>query len=239
MWNLEAILAQRIHSTDDIGWLEDGRLAATLPHTPPDGAWRLSKRPQVRRRKRPGACLHGVRLPFPLDDPDRRGILRSPAPRQSDAFAAGNPLPQDGIFPGRRRRVPRGPWMRSCRISFIRPPLETGDRHRRVAARDDPSLAAAPPGRAAHQDRLARPGLLPPGAGRVPRQAVHPVEVPHHARERRNRRSSEIPARADDQRERDDQAGQRQGPRGHPLRSHPSRDRNRRTPATAELSPGR
>jgi lipopolysaccharide/colanic/teichoic acid biosynthesis glycosyltransferase len=30
-----AILAQRIHSTDDIGWLEDGRIAATLPHTPP------------------------------------------------------------------------------------------------------------------------------------------------------------------------------------------------------------
>jgi lipopolysaccharide/colanic/teichoic acid biosynthesis glycosyltransferase len=39
--NLVAVLAQRIHSTDDLGWLEDGRIAATLPHTPPDGAWKL------------------------------------------------------------------------------------------------------------------------------------------------------------------------------------------------------
>ena len=39
--NLVDILAQRIHSTDDIGWLEDGRIAATLPHTPPDGAWKF------------------------------------------------------------------------------------------------------------------------------------------------------------------------------------------------------
>jgi lipopolysaccharide/colanic/teichoic acid biosynthesis glycosyltransferase len=37
--NLVTILTQRIHSTDDIGWLEDGRIAATLAHTPPDGAW--------------------------------------------------------------------------------------------------------------------------------------------------------------------------------------------------------
>ena len=39
--NLVAILAQRIHSTDDIGWLEDGRIAVTLPHTSPDGAWKF------------------------------------------------------------------------------------------------------------------------------------------------------------------------------------------------------
>jgi lipopolysaccharide/colanic/teichoic acid biosynthesis glycosyltransferase len=39
--NLVSILEQRIHSTDDIGWLEDGRLAATLPHTAPEGAWRF------------------------------------------------------------------------------------------------------------------------------------------------------------------------------------------------------
>ena len=39
--NFVAILAQRIHSTDDIGWLEDGRIAAALPHTGPDGAWKF------------------------------------------------------------------------------------------------------------------------------------------------------------------------------------------------------
>jgi lipopolysaccharide/colanic/teichoic acid biosynthesis glycosyltransferase len=36
-----AILAQRIRPTDDIGWLEDGRIAAALPHTLPDGAWKF------------------------------------------------------------------------------------------------------------------------------------------------------------------------------------------------------
>jgi hypothetical protein len=36
---LVSSLLQRIRSTDDIGWLEDGRLAAVLPHTTPDGAW--------------------------------------------------------------------------------------------------------------------------------------------------------------------------------------------------------
>ena len=39
--NFVAILAQRIRPTDDIGWLEDGRIAAALPHTIPDGAWKF------------------------------------------------------------------------------------------------------------------------------------------------------------------------------------------------------
>src|SRR5512134_2697182 len=39
---LVAALLQRIHSTDDIGWLEDGNLAAVLPHTTPDGAWKFA-----------------------------------------------------------------------------------------------------------------------------------------------------------------------------------------------------
>jgi len=39
--NLVAVLAKRIHSTDDIGWLEDGRIAAVLSHTTPDGAWKF------------------------------------------------------------------------------------------------------------------------------------------------------------------------------------------------------
>lgn len=39
--NLVTILTERIHSTDDIGWLEDGRIAATLPHTLTDGAWKF------------------------------------------------------------------------------------------------------------------------------------------------------------------------------------------------------
>ena len=39
--NLVPILAKRTHSTDDIGWLEDGRIAVSLPHTLPDGAWKF------------------------------------------------------------------------------------------------------------------------------------------------------------------------------------------------------
>jgi lipopolysaccharide/colanic/teichoic acid biosynthesis glycosyltransferase len=39
--DLVSVLARRIHSTDDIGWLEDGRIAAALPHTPPEGAWKF------------------------------------------------------------------------------------------------------------------------------------------------------------------------------------------------------
>jgi len=35
------ILIQRIRSTDDIGWLRDGRIAATLPHTKADAAWKF------------------------------------------------------------------------------------------------------------------------------------------------------------------------------------------------------
>jgi lipopolysaccharide/colanic/teichoic acid biosynthesis glycosyltransferase len=38
---LVSTLLQRIRSTDDIGWLEDGNLAAVLPHTTPDGAWKF------------------------------------------------------------------------------------------------------------------------------------------------------------------------------------------------------
>ena len=39
--NLVATLTQRIRSTDDIGWLKDGRIAVTLPHTTPDVAWKF------------------------------------------------------------------------------------------------------------------------------------------------------------------------------------------------------
>ena len=38
---LVSTLLQWIRSTDDIGWLEDGNLAAVLPHTTPDGAWKF------------------------------------------------------------------------------------------------------------------------------------------------------------------------------------------------------
>ncbi len=39
--NLVAVLMQRTHSTDDIGWLDDGRIATVHPHTTPDGAWKF------------------------------------------------------------------------------------------------------------------------------------------------------------------------------------------------------
>jgi hypothetical protein len=38
---LVPILTNRIRSTDDIGWLEDGRLGVVLPHTAPDSAWKF------------------------------------------------------------------------------------------------------------------------------------------------------------------------------------------------------
>ena len=38
---LVPILEHRIRSTDDIGWLEDGRLGVILPHTTPEGAWKF------------------------------------------------------------------------------------------------------------------------------------------------------------------------------------------------------
>jgi lipopolysaccharide/colanic/teichoic acid biosynthesis glycosyltransferase len=39
--NLVPILTHRIRSTDGIGWLPDGRIAAVLPHTLPDRAWKF------------------------------------------------------------------------------------------------------------------------------------------------------------------------------------------------------
>jgi hypothetical protein len=38
---LARILTTRIRSTDEIGWLEDGRLGVVLPHTAPDNAWKF------------------------------------------------------------------------------------------------------------------------------------------------------------------------------------------------------
>lgn len=38
---LARILAGRLRSTDDAGWLEDSRLGLVLPHTPEEGAWSL------------------------------------------------------------------------------------------------------------------------------------------------------------------------------------------------------
>ena len=39
--NLVSTLKKRIRSTDEIGQLDDGRIAAILPHTPPDSAWQF------------------------------------------------------------------------------------------------------------------------------------------------------------------------------------------------------
>jgi lipopolysaccharide/colanic/teichoic acid biosynthesis glycosyltransferase len=38
---LVPILTNRVRSTDDIGWLENGRLGVVLPHTTPDSAWKF------------------------------------------------------------------------------------------------------------------------------------------------------------------------------------------------------
>lgn len=36
---LASLLTERVRSTDNVGWLEDGRLAVVLPHTSAEGAW--------------------------------------------------------------------------------------------------------------------------------------------------------------------------------------------------------
>jgi len=40
---LEEILNRRLRNTDFTGWLDDERIAASLPGTPPAGAWRLAE----------------------------------------------------------------------------------------------------------------------------------------------------------------------------------------------------
>jgi lipopolysaccharide/colanic/teichoic acid biosynthesis glycosyltransferase len=39
--HLVPILTHRIRSTDDIGWLEDGRIGVVMPHTTPEGGWKF------------------------------------------------------------------------------------------------------------------------------------------------------------------------------------------------------
>ncbi|HJT35772.1 MAG TPA: sugar transferase [Pirellulales bacterium] len=39
---LATTLAGRLRAIDQIGWLADGRLAALLPYTPPEGAWKVA-----------------------------------------------------------------------------------------------------------------------------------------------------------------------------------------------------
>lgn len=39
---LARVLAERSRITDEVGFLDDGMVAALLPHTPPDGAWKFA-----------------------------------------------------------------------------------------------------------------------------------------------------------------------------------------------------
>jgi lipopolysaccharide/colanic/teichoic acid biosynthesis glycosyltransferase len=38
-----AVLQRRLRSTDELGWLDSGRIGAVLPGTPPRGAWKLAE----------------------------------------------------------------------------------------------------------------------------------------------------------------------------------------------------
>jgi lipopolysaccharide/colanic/teichoic acid biosynthesis glycosyltransferase len=40
--HLVSFLRHRVRSTDEIGWLEDGRIGVVLPHTMPEGAWKFA-----------------------------------------------------------------------------------------------------------------------------------------------------------------------------------------------------
>lgn len=42
-WDLLAgILCERLRTTDEAGWLDDGRICTVLPGTPPEGAWKVA-----------------------------------------------------------------------------------------------------------------------------------------------------------------------------------------------------
>ena len=57
--HLAPILTHRIRSTDEVGWLEDGRIGVVLPHTMPEGAWKFAAnvRQAYNGKLRPPDCL--------------------------------------------------------------------------------------------------------------------------------------------------------------------------------------
>jgi lipopolysaccharide/colanic/teichoic acid biosynthesis glycosyltransferase len=90
--HLVSILRHRIRSTDEIGWLEDGRIGVVLPHTVPEGAWKFvaNVRQAYNGSFPPPDCLVYVYpsewIPGGIGGPDRkpREGKRIPSPEETD-----------------------------------------------------------------------------------------------------------------------------------------------------------
>ena len=90
-WNLVPILMHRIRSTDSIGWLEDGRIGAVLPHTSPECAWKFvaNVRKPYNGSAPPECAVYAYPSSWlPGDDGcprrDPRSLRRTPVPGETD-----------------------------------------------------------------------------------------------------------------------------------------------------------
>ena len=79
--DLVPILTHRIRSTDEIGWLEDGRIGVVLPHTVPEGAWKF---------------VAGVRLAFNGSPPPECVVYVYPSSWISSANGGSDRKPSAG-----------------------------------------------------------------------------------------------------------------------------------------------
>jgi len=128
--NLVPILTHRIRSTDGIGWLPDGRIAAVLPHTRPDSAWKFvanvrkayngTPPPECVVYTYPSSWIPGDDSGPPRDSSSGR---RKPAPEEttpsgmlfSRVYAADNTRPIEDLEPHVLFRIPL--WKRAIDIA--------------------------------------------------------------------------------------------------------------------------
>lgn len=128
--NLVPILTHRIRSTDAIGWLEDGRIGAILPHTTTDSAWKFvaNVRNACNGNAPPECVVYAYPsswIPsddgFPRQDP--RSRRRKPGPEEIDASGlrssclppADRTRPIDALEPDVLFQIPR--WKRAVDIA--------------------------------------------------------------------------------------------------------------------------
>lgn len=78
---LAMILAGRLRITDDLGWLDDGRMAVLLPCTPPAGAWKVADDVCLAfpADEFPPLCTVYAYPEQPGDQPDASGWRSEPA----------------------------------------------------------------------------------------------------------------------------------------------------------------
>jgi len=125
-------LTCRIRSTDNIGWLDDGRLAVVLPHTDAEGAWLLvstvrkeipedTPYPECTVYAYPTLWIDGDDA-TPGDDPARKRDAASPRPaagpeelHRASVLAREAVLPVEELGPHFLRRMPA--WKRAIDLA--------------------------------------------------------------------------------------------------------------------------